>query len=336
MKIKNYLFICAAFLLFTSAGSYAEEQESIGVVTPDVLKVGMFKKKPQADVIGDTRALSKVDKMSVPFFKIQFIKSKSGSASESAGGYGGTAKASAAVAIDALLEGVDESVFERITNTAYEDLISKLESAGYSVVGTSELDSSATYQGLKTDAFPSVKKKISTYTAQGLRANGNSFTRDRTVSKLSDELNAPVASVDYTVDFAAFGRQTKGGVMGNTTKASAEMTIGQVAHVWGEISGTAVQTCKVGYCPAPIFRASLGQAAYSGVEMGTFADTTSTGKSVAVGAANLFSGLMGGGSIAGSEKTLTADPQKYEEAAIEALKIANDRIVSKMKAASKS
>lgn len=312
------------------SGSKKIERDPNGVIRPQLVEVGTFRKSPRADVIGDTRDLEGAKKIVLPFFMVQFNKKAGESASASTGGPLGSGP-SAHVHVKAKLAGVDEATMKRVTNAAYTDLVAQFKAAGFDVVDFNAVKATATYQKLDDDDYPKIKDKYSVYMADGMR-NPGKFTFGKTWGKLMNDTQAHLISVNYTMDFATFGTDINSGMK----EASAAIDLGQVAHVWGGISGSTKKKCKRGSCWGDMFNASLGQATYSGMQMGTFADTTSGAVKGTQAVMNVFAGLAGTSTRSDSEKTLTADPKKYEAAALEALKKANTRIVAKVKAADKS
>lgn len=331
--MKNTLLVlgCASLVLTGCLGAGAKQsaRDPNAVVRPQLVEQGRFKKTPVADVVGDTRELSGVKKVVLPFFTVQFNKKAGESAAASTGGPLGSGPG-VNVHLKAVLAGVDEATLQRVTNLAYQDLISQFKSAGIDVVDFETVQSTATYKKLGKD-YPSVKKKRSIYMADGMR-NPGKFTYGMTWGKLMNDVQTPIISTSYIVDFATFGTDEKSGMQ----LATASIDLGQVAHVWGGISGSTKDKCKRGSCYGKLFNASLGQATYSNIPMGSFADTTSGAVKNTQAVMNVFAGLAGTSTRTDSEKTLTVDPKKYEAATLDALKKANSRLVAKVKAANKS
>jgi len=316
MKILSTLILSTTFLTLAGCmGSGTKElaQNPNGTVIPQKVEEGVFTKTPRADVIGDSSALANAKKIIVPFYKIQFNKNSGESASATVGFTGPTTN----VHLNAKLSGVSEDVFKRITNASYQDLISKLKDQGFNIVGLNTYKNGGTYSELDKNDFPDIDDDTSIYLADGMRDAGSIFYT-QTWNNLSKETDAAVLSGFYVVDFAAFGTDSSSGY----DRASASISLGQVAHVWGGINGSA---------NGKMVQSSLGQATYSKIPMGEFSDTTSDALAATQGVLNVLSSMTGTSTRTDTEKTLAADSNKYEMAVMEALKEANTRLVKKLK-----
>lgn len=221
---------------------------------------------------------------------------------------------------------------QAITDAAYADLVKKLKDAGLTVLTGADVANTEYFSKELTDAYPEHDKGDSAFVATGTKWAGV-FKLPRAMAHLMDEAKAGVLMADFSLNFVAYGAFDKG----DLTDARAEVQYGQSAHAGGTIKGYRFKdaNCKRGSCaPARSGEgdAKLGQVTYSMKPFGTFADTTSGGAKVG----NAISGaasLLGGRSVTSrSQNTLTADPAKYKEAALEALFEANTRLVNSLKA----
>jgi len=315
MKTLSTLILSTTFLALAGCmGSGTKElaQNPNGTVIPQKVEEGVFTKTPRPDVIGDSSALASAKKIIVPFYKIQFNKSAGESASASVGFTGPSTN----VHVQAKLSGVDESVFKRITNASYQDLISKLKDQGFNIVNLDTYKNSKAYSSLDND-FPDIDDDKSIYLASEMRDEGSVFYT-QTWGELTKETGAAVISGFYVVDFAAFGTDSSD----RYDTASASVSLGQVAHVWGGLNGIA---------NGKYVKSSLGQATYSKIPMGEFTDTTSDAVAVTQGVLNVLASLSGTSTRTDTEKTLAADSNKYEMAVMVALKEANTRLVNNLK-----
>ncbi|EDY87732.1 hypothetical protein GP5015_1221 [gamma proteobacterium HTCC5015] len=306
------------------------EKNPTGTVVPQQVETGTFRKKPQADVIGDTRKMKGITKVGVPGMTITFDK-KAGQSAKATTGYGFKTGPEANVHVNAKLDGVDTATFQSIVDKGYADFVAQLKAAGYEVVGRDVLKKSKEFNGLNAEGFPEVEDDQAVVIASGYPdIHQKSFLNKVGKAKLVLDTMAGQTDVtmiypDYLANFAAFGVQTNSGfgATGNRT-ASANVSLGQVAHVWGKVITSESQSTE----------AVLGQATYSEKPMGNFSETTNkAAKGIQTGL-NVLSGLMGTSTRTDREHTLAANPAQFEAAMLDAIKKANKRLVAKLKAAS--
>lgn len=332
--MKQFVTLVLAFaVLCPEAAAFGKnklEATPDGVVIPQPYKTGRIVKTPRPDLLGDLKFMKEDEKIAVPFFRIRFIKNTKKAASSSSGGLP-SQQVEAKQIIETTLAGVDDVTMQAITDEAYADLVKKLKDAGLSILTGNDVASTEFFSKELTDVYPEHDKGDSAFVAAGTKWGGV-FKLPRAMAHLMDEAKAGVIMADYSLNFVAYGAIDKG----DLTDARAEVQYGQSAHAGGMLKAYRFKdaNCKRGSC-APSRSGEgdlkLGQVTHSMKPFGTFADTTSGGAHLS----NAISGaasLMGGRSVTSrSQKTFTADPVKYKEAALEALFEANTRLVNSLK-----
>jgi len=286
-------------------------------------------------------AFKGVNDVVIGAFKVGFVDSSVAKRKAGGGllgsGFGG--KASGKVK----LVGVSDTVKQQITDAAYSDFLTQLKSNGYNVVNRSAFTSSDEYKGAKKYSFPYKADDsgmfseygVSTYyQAKALGSEGLVFMNDipgvtggifgsasAAAAKYAAEGGTPVASATYLVDFAAADGH------GNNWTSSASVQIGQsLAITTGNVQITKDHT---GSFSAGTAYAKVGQPVQYDKQYGEVSDTTSTGMSVAQGAANALSLLSGGGTNSSKNYEIKANASKYKAGAISILKDANKALVAK-------
>lgn len=331
---RTVIMLLAAVALCVDSPAFAKKNlaaNADGVVVPQPYKTGRFVKTPRPDILGDLKFMKEDEKIAVPFFRVRFIKNTKKAASSSSGGLP-SQQVEAKQIIETTLAGVDDATMQAITDEAYADLVKKLKDSGIGVLTGADVASTAYFSKELNDAYPEHDKGDSAFVATGTKWGGI-FKLPRAMAHVMDEAKAGVIMADYSLNFVAYGAFDRG----DLTDARAEVQYGQSAHAGATLKGLRYKDakCKRGACePSRSGQGDvkLGQVTYSMKPFGTFADTTSGGAHLS----NAISGaasLMGGRSVTSrSQKTLTADPVKYKEAALEALFEANTRLVNSLKA----
>lgn len=309
-----------ATLLAACSSSPTMEVTNTGTVIPAKRESGGYiagvGSKVYPDVEGSIQKFSNRT-VAIPYFRISFDKQSGASASDSTGF--GSQNVSSTHHVTAKLLGLSDDAFDRITDAAYNDLVQQLEATGYRVIPSLELLSRGPLEGKSPTKGKTNKKLAVRY--GGTKYYPNQFKKGLAGMKLLKEFNAGLLELDYTVNFAALGVESRAyssGVKGSTTK------IGQVAHVLGGMSviGTDTMGCvgTAAHCTSG-GRLSLGQYTYSTTPFAELQDKTS-------GWANFLVSLIGGATADFYE--FQAEDAKYEKAALEALKEANRRLISNL------
>ena len=302
------------------------------VVIPGKALKGRVRKSPYPDIVGDTRKWVGVKSVSIPRYIVTFDKKAGESASASAGWTGPSANTH----VHAKLEGVDEATFQRITNRAYRDFESKLSQAGYQVLGIDNIKNGSEYQTWSATDYPKVKKKSSSYMADGMRSF-SVYKQYFRHGNLMNETQAALVEPKFMVNFAAFGTQSNSRVGFNSSEATASVSMGPSVHVSGSLAGSTLKKCdKRGQCFGDAVQFHTGQVTYSELAFGKIEDTTNKGAKAVQGALNALAMLSGTSTRSDSQKTVYADAKAYEAAALDALFQANTRFINKLLSADKT
>jgi len=273
-------------------------------------------------------------------FKVTFVtfdKSSSTATASMASPDSGFAK----MTLRARLAGVDDAVFQRLTDFAYQDFIEQLETNGFKVVDRSRLESAPSYEKLGVVSSP--VKVVSTMTAiTGGSRESATFSPSGLplyhkrefgaapravpfgIHAVADEAGVPVINAHYIVHFAYF----QGSATSTSDLKIAKVTLGQTVRIeHGSQAELAVGHGGTFSNPNSNIIMTWGEA--SDMPYGTTSDATSDAQV----AANTFSSVVGvfsGGSMSAREYLIQADPAKYSEAAKDVIGRANKLFVGRM------
>ena len=289
--------------------------------------------------VDNPKAFQGKNKVAIGSFKISFVTFDKSSAK--AGGSMASADSGyAKLTLRAKLDGVDNATFQSITDRAYRDLIQQLQANGYTVVDRKSIESVKSYRSLKTVPNPDVeevrfksitggKRTESTFSPAGLplyhkgEFGGAPLSIPFQIYSVASESGVPIINVHYLVHFAYFRGSVKNG-----DDKEARMSMGQAVQVQhGSVMGLAVGGRSTFSNPNGVVKLTWGEV--NEVPYGTTAAATSGAQK----AANAFSsavGLLSGGSMVAKEFTITADPQKYSQAATDVIARVNKGFVGKM------
>ncbi|HEY8963517.1 MAG TPA: hypothetical protein VIN59_03530 [Alphaproteobacteria bacterium] len=336
MNFKNTFMLLGATALLAACAV----QSTTEATKPNEARSGLWGMNKQADLqVDNEKAFAGVNKVIIGSFKVGFLEGKKDSA-KAGSGMGGKATAKTS------LEGLTPAVMQAVTDAAYKDFVTSLETKGYTVADRSQLLADAEYAGTESSPSP-LREEASffgsantvTYVAPsgfegirffigeagkgtGLGAMNGPWAK---AIKFAKNTGIPVLSVYYLVDYA----NTAGNVSHYALMSSVNVgqgisaTIGSgVMLVGGEAGGT--------FGPNPNGSVKLGQAVFSEEKFGELRqDTTGAGVAAEV-ALNIFTSALGGGSNQTREFTIVADPAKYQQVASNVLGQANNVLVSKM------
>jgi len=324
--------------LFMLAGCSVSSKQD-GTVKAQTRKGGFLGLSERDAVEVDTaKAFAGRKQVVVGSFKVGFNVSKR-MQQKAGSGFGG--KSTGLVK----LEGVSPSVMQKVTDQAYTDFLAELKAAGYTVVDRSRLTGSATWRKAKTYDFPYTSDQsgfLSEYgqatwyapsalgksqpvfmgEIQGVTGGFGHDNANMAAGTFGKESGIPVVSAAYFVDFA--GAEGHGGGF----SATSSLKVGQLLAVdRGRLSMIAGHggsfSTDVGYLD--LGQPVASQRTYARIE------ETSTGVDKGVEtAANVFSAVLGGGTNQTRKFVYHADATKYQAAAVEVLKKANDRFTNKM------
>lgn len=297
-------------------------------------------KKPDPLLLENTEVIAGENRVLLGDFRIKFItfdKSSAKSESPMFSSDSGYAKST----LRAKLVGVSESVMQEITDTAYQDFISQLKNAGYSIENEKTLTSNSLWKDIDTEKGPiKVDSSFKAWTggteeSTTLSPSGKSLlefsmgnTMPYNVYAAADEIGMPIVNVNYTVHFVYFGSETDYKANAHTdikgAEYSAEVSLGQGIQV---VPGSNVEFSRglTSTFSHPNATISIGAPVVVPGAYGSNEDATSGAQK----AANVFSSIVGifsGSSQSATEINITADPAIYAANAKKALIGANKRI----------
>lgn len=336
--MKKALLLSALAITITSCAVKAND----GVMKAEERSGGLFGLSTNEAVEVDTASAfkGKTDVV-IGGFKIGFNESKSMQNKASGGIFGVSSGGRSSGKVK--LENIDDSTRQQITDAIYNDFVADLKAKGYNVRNRSEFISSKAYDGTKEYDFPYENDDSGFLSSYGVAryfsptsignkqpifmgeidgvTGGFAFANPmNAASTYSDSTGTAVINVAYFVDFAGKG--------GHESMNYSSLEVGQLLSVdQGKLGFTGGQG---GSFSSAIGSMTLGQPIASDKE---FAKVINNSSDVDVGvetALNVFSTVIGGGTNQSREFVFDADKAKYKDAAIDALKKANDQFVGKM------
>lgn len=257
------------------------------------------------------------------------------------GGSNGYAKST----LRARLTGVDDSVFQTITDNIYADFKSKLAAAGYNLVDPSRLTNGKGYNKVKFEASPvrhtSSFKSITGGTREDvvfaptgrelIESMGNINMLPYVIYDIALKEKISVLNVNYTIHFAGFSGNTDfaAGYFGGSDHYNAKVNMGQNVQAEAASTGIGVANGLESTFNHPNSVLRLTRNLATAEAFGTVVDATSTAQKLG----NAVSGLLGafsGGSASAKEVNIQADPAKYQTLASKTLLDVNSRFVQSM------
>ncbi|MGB1539386.1 MAG: hypothetical protein ACPG80_00345 [Rickettsiales bacterium] len=270
--------------------------------------LGISQERDAIEVKGNTSKLAGKTNIVVPFYHINYLKK-----SEYKNKVSGTISATANVKTE--LQGVDDSIYKQLTDKAYQDLISKLKKAGYTVADHSGMEKFQSYKA-KT-AYPKGSDESVEHVASGTTYYASTFDNPGLKLHLAEKAN--VLTVDLTADFAIYNRNTK---KFSLTEAKETVYTSQGANITGKL---------MAQVPDTQVSIALTKPVYSDKTFGTLEDTT-TGAQEAKDTAMMFvKGALTGNISRNTTSTKVikaSSSSAYEKALLDALKKTNTELVN--------
>lgn len=285
------------------------------------------------------QAVKKDTTLAMPVFRVNFMKKFDAHARQESGRWNSSASVSSHAFVETT--GFDEKVFQKITDSAYQDLYQRLKAKNIQVISIDEAvkQSSALASQSQSKDFPEVDDDESSYLAKNtmyptgfLGSQGGRLTKPP--ADVFKELKAGLIAVTYTVDFVASKSETDRISGWNNESLSVEINLSPAASVSGQMQffGFSEGGCApIGGCYGPQSSAEMTERAISSIQFGSLKNTTSTGSKIAQGAVSVLGFLSGSSSKSSAEDyTLTVDEKKMVQAVTDALQKANQQLVNKL------
>jgi len=294
-----------------------------------------------SDVQVDTpKAFSGAQTVVIGGFKVGFNQSKrlqKKAGGIFSGGFGG--KSTGLVKLD----GIGPEVHQRIVDQAHEKFVQALVDQGYQVLPRETFTGSPAYAGTKEYDFPYEDDQsgllssygVGTYYSPsqigprqpvflgeiaGVTGGIGASNPMNAVAKFGEQAGAHVINVAYMVDFAGAG--------GHAGSTFSSLEVGQLMSVDTGLVG--IGSGYMGTFSNKVGKLTLGQPIGSEVAFATIENNTSSAEVGVETALNVFSAVLGGGTNQTREFVFHADPEKYAQAALDALDKANSIMTSKM------
>lgn len=176
-------------------------------------------------VDGSEKSLRGKTRIAVPFFRLNFVTSDKYRNTVTTG----LSASRTSSNVKSELSGVEESVFQAVTDEMYQDFLRQCEKAGYEVVPVDELQNSEKFADLESD-YPKIKKDVAKITANKFPFPGRFKNPSADISK---QLDAVVLQVDLDVDYLIINKNEK---RFNVLKDSSHVDVTQGVNVMGSIT----------------------------------------------------------------------------------------------------
>lgn len=302
----------------------------------------LFITKDDIEVDGES-AIKGEQKVAIPVFRVGFTTSKDRGAH--ATGILSSGTGTATVTSHTNLLGIDQPIFQEITDQVYRHFVTELKAAGFDVLEHTQLEKQASYAdmsavdnplkiesnmygnlvyvaptGMKLALMPGEEGGLSAFKA--LSSNNPA----RMIPKLINELGMSVITATYYVDFV--NTEADGGLI--ATKAEVSIGPGLSIRPGSGVDfyGYEASKCK-GFCPDMAARVKLGQAVYSQEKFGELVNVTDdTGTQVAL---NAVTGLLTGSVKRWYDLEMRADPNRYRDITVKLLENTNDQLIQTLK-----
>lgn len=241
------------------------------------------------------------------------------------------------------LEGINPETHQRIADQAHDKFVQALVDKGYEIVPRETFINSAAYAGTTEYDFPYEDDQSGLLSSYGVGTYYSPsqigpkqavFWREikdvsggiglsnpmNAVGKFGEQTGIHVINVSYMVDFAGAGGHAGGGF--------STLQVGQVMSVDEGLIG--IGSGHGGTFSDKVGQMTLGQPIGSDVAFATIENSTSSAEVGVETALNVLSAVLGGGTNQTREFVFHADPEKYAQAALDALDKANGVLTSKM------
>lgn len=227
--MKN-LFSLAGLMVFLISGN---AHAGVGVETDTVQEAQVRKKEyfpfikktlEDLDINGKKKSLRGKTRISVPFFRLNFVREdKYRNAVTTGMGHSTTAR------VKSELTGVDPAVFQTATNEVYADFLKQLEAAGYELVSLEEVKKVEKFAGMESK-YPDIEDDAAKVTALQLPFPGRFKNPSPAIS---EAVNAVVLQVDLTVDYLIINANQK---RFNVLKDASHVDVSQGISIMGTIT----------------------------------------------------------------------------------------------------
>ena len=167
----------------------------------------------------DKKVLKEPDPQYMPYMALKFRTATSKSAANGNGDNRVTATAYA------MLDGMDSTIFQEITNEFYKSFIDKLKTAGVTFLDFEKIKTSKLYQKLSAEVEDRHYNNKNTGTSDVFTQNYVPFFRypanAMKIAKMSNELEACLSTLRITINFVEFDLDLKKAYGYNTVTTSA-------------------------------------------------------------------------------------------------------------------
>ena len=324
-------FIPLVALLLMTTGCPSATTNTTGGTAPSK-QTGIFGSEKSDMKVGAASVFKGETKVAIASFEVGFVTHSKASKQAGGGLFSGNAGMATA---NGTLVGVDDATFQKITDAAYQDFLTKLKAAGYTVAEQSSLDGNPAWEKATKKASPvGDDVKYFAPTGQKIVFNTGSFAigfghPNMAAVGVAKEGDTSLIYVNYVVDF--LNAQTAGGKY--SSYSSADFGQGISVRPGSGLTFFSQKESKcVGYCPNGAGTVALGQPVYSEEPYGELKDTVSGGEKAGMVALNVVSALGGLGTRSIKRYDVEADAGKYNTIATGTLKDANQKLVTDLAA----
>jgi hypothetical protein len=309
---------------------------------PATQKGAFFSTRSDIETTGDA-GFKNETRVVVPAFRVGFVQAKGSKASASGGlGSSGTASTSA----NTTLHGVDDAVYQAITDAAYADFIADLKANGYEVLDKNTYEGLPVYQSMAASPSPqkvdsSAFGEVLFYAPKGMKvtfipgeeggfSGFKGFDSNSTIKafpQIGKELKASVIAASYIVDYV--NTESSGGFF--ASRASVEIGQGLSLRPGSGVTfyGLEASGC-VGYCPHVVSTVKLGQAVYSQEKFGELKDMQTDGEKAAQSALRVVTALTTGSAYGWATYEMHANPADYKRITTKLMDDSNGQIAAAM------
>lgn len=328
--------LAATALTLTSCTGVSVNENS----KPAEQKGAFFSTKSTIETTGD-KGFKEEKRVAVPSFRVGFVQAL-GAKAHASGGLGSSGYAN--VKANTTLHGLDNDVYQALTDAAYANFIADLKAKGYEVVDKKEFEGLASYQNMSTVSSPQ-KLEVGggdiLYFAptgmklivmpgeegglsglKGLDSNGPL----KALPAIGKELKAGVMEASFVVDYVNAGGS--GGFFARS--ASVEVGPGLSIRPGSGVTfwGYNASQC-VGYCPDVYSSAKLGQAVYSQEKFGELKDMQTDAEKAGQMALRAVTALAGS-SYGWATYEMHAKPEDYKRITSGLLEQSNEKLTDTM------
>lgn len=276
----------------------------------------------------DKKVLKEPEPIFIPYLALKFRTGSVGTASAGKGQDRETAKSYA------VLDGVDSTIFQEITDQFYKDFTEKLKSAGVTIADFEKIKQSKTYQKFATGPINRYYNNKNYGTAQVFTQGKVPFYNYPTLilkpQKMQKEVEAGLASMRLTVDFVEFDMEAAKSYGWNSTTTSFSANVIPAVKIKYEFQ-EGMDMDGGTYLNGPGFymhnNKFLGVVFSNKPILKQYEASVKSYDSKVPEFANRKFSFFGGGLQLGTF-VVNPDPQEYKKAALEALNKYADYVVA--------